>query len=307
MRIEPGVPNSHAAWRMDLARRIAAAYRPDAPIVALTVAGSVGAGLADPYSDLELDCYWLEPPSDEDRRHPVEAVGGRMTGFWDYDADDAEWSEDYRLGDLGVTLSNFTVGTVESFLDDVTLRADTSAIKHMRLAAILRCRPLAGESVVDGWRLRAARYPDQLAAAMVRQALTPEVLAGWAGRDALVSRCDDAALHALLSRVECAVLEAVLAVNRVYRPHRFLKWQRALLADLAHGPRDLTARLQRLWVDPGHEAVDEAEVLLLEVANLATDSTGADLADFLSALGERRPVLEPPVGSLGLRAGPLID
>jgi hypothetical protein len=282
---------------MDVARRIAGGYRPDAPIVALTVAGSVGVGLADRYSDLELDCYWAEPPSGADRRHPIEAVGGKMTGFWDYDADDAEWSEDYHVGDLGVTVSNFTAGTVESFLDDVTLRADTSAAKHMRLAAILRCQPLAGEPVVEGWRQRASRYPDQLAAAMVRQALAPDGLDGWASRDALVSRGDDAALHALLSRVELAVLEAVLAVNRIYRPHRFLKWQRALLADLPVGPRAAAARLQRLWALPGREALGEAEVLLLEIANLAAGSTGADLRDFLAAVAERRPVLEPPAGT----------
>jgi hypothetical protein len=225
-----GPPNRHVAWRMDVARRVAAGYRAGAPIAALTVAGSVGAGLADRYSDLELDCYWTEPPSDQDRRHPVEVARGVLTGFWDYDADDAEWSEDYQLGDLGVTVSNFTVGAVEAFLDDVTLRADTSAVKHMRLAAILRCSPLSGESLVLSWRERASRYTDALAAAMVRQALAPEVLTGWAGREALVSR----------------------------------------------GRRD------------------QAEALMLDVADLATGSTGADLGEFRAALADRRPVLEPP-------------
>jgi hypothetical protein len=289
-----GLPNRHVAWRLDVARRVAAGYRAGAPIAALTVAGSVGAGLADRYSDLELDCYWTEPPSDQDRRHPADVAGGVLTGFWDYDADDAEWSEDYQLGDLGVTVSNFTVGTVEAFLDDVTLRADTAAVKHMRLAAILRCSPLFGDCLVLSWRDRASCYPDALAAAMVRQALAPEVVTGWAGREALVSRGDDAALHELLSRVERAVLEAVLAINRIYRPHRFLKWQRALLAELPNGPHDLPARLGRMWVARGKPALDEAEALLLDIANLAAGSTGADLGDFRAAVADRRPVLEPP-------------
>jgi hypothetical protein len=291
---EPGGLNRHAAWRVDVASRIAAAYPTEAPIAALAVAGSVGAGLADNYSDLELDCYWLEPPSDLDRRRPVEAVGGEMTGFWDYDADDAEWSEDYLLGELGVTVSNFTISTVESFLDDVTLRADTSPVKQMRLAAILRCRPLAGERLIGGWRERALRYPDQLASAIVRQALAPEVLVGWAGREALVSRGDDAALRALLSRVELAVLEALLAINRVYRSHRLFKWQRAFLADLPQQPRDLAVRLQHMWAGGGRDAIAEAEALMLEIATLATRTTGADLGEFLVALAERRPALEPP-------------
>jgi hypothetical protein len=49
-------PNVHAAWRMAQARRAAQAYQPAPKLAALAVAGSVGSGLADRFSDLELDC-----------------------------------------------------------------------------------------------------------------------------------------------------------------------------------------------------------------------------------------------------------
>ena len=49
----------------------------------------------------ELDCYWSSPPGDADRSGPIGALGGELTGFWEYDEDDQEWSEDYLLGDLG--------------------------------------------------------------------------------------------------------------------------------------------------------------------------------------------------------------
>ena len=85
----------------------------------------VAAGIADRFSDLELDCYWIRPPADADRLAPVRALGGELTVLWDYDRDDQEWSEDYLVGELGITVSNFLVSSVEQFLDDVLVRANT--------------------------------------------------------------------------------------------------------------------------------------------------------------------------------------
>ena len=48
--------NVHAAWRLEQAERAARAYTSDEKLAALAVAGSVGTGLADRFSDLELDC-----------------------------------------------------------------------------------------------------------------------------------------------------------------------------------------------------------------------------------------------------------
>src|SRR5271169_2415849 len=103
---QPDEVNVHVAWRMAVASRAARAYAGNGKLAALAVAGSVGAGLADRFSDLELDCYWSSPPGDPDRIGPIGALGGELTGFWEYDEDDHEWSEDYLLGDLGVTVSN---------------------------------------------------------------------------------------------------------------------------------------------------------------------------------------------------------
>ena len=87
---------------MRVAERAAAAYTRNPKLAALTVAGSVGAGLADRYSDLELDCYWSEAPTDQDRQDPVKALGGELIRLWDYDGDEEEWSEDYRLVEVMV-------------------------------------------------------------------------------------------------------------------------------------------------------------------------------------------------------------
>ena len=153
---EPSRVSVHAAWRMALARRAAQVYAGNAKLAALTVAGSVGSGLADQFSDLELDCYWLSAPGDLDRISPVRALGGELTALWDYDADEEEWSEDYRLGELDVTVSNFLTATIERFLDEVVQHADTDPVKHMRLAALQHARPLLGEQAIASWRFIAA-------------------------------------------------------------------------------------------------------------------------------------------------------
>ncbi len=279
---------------MGVARRAALAYAGNAKLAALTVAGSVGSGLADRFSDLELDCYWHSAPADGDRTGPVHALAGELKQLWDYDKDDEEWSEDYGLGELDVTVSNFLVSTIERFLDDVVLNADSDPVKHMRLAALQRAHPLLGAELVAAWRGRAAGYPDTLITAMVERSLNPGVLAGWAARDALAERGDDLAFRDLLIRAGHAVFGAVLALNRVYLPHGQLKWQRALIMGLGVAPPLLAERLELMANASGAEAMQAAEALLTETVALAQARTDADLSSFRDELSQRRRAVNPP-------------
>jgi len=85
--------------------------------------------------------------------------------LWDYEPDDEEWSEDYRVGRLGITVSNFLVSSVEHFLDDVVLRASTDPVRHMRMAALQRSRPLLGAELMASWRAQADAFPGKLVSA----------------------------------------------------------------------------------------------------------------------------------------------
>ena len=279
---------------MAVARRIAGTYTGNPSIAALAVAGSVGAGLADRFSDLELDCYWVRPPTDADRLRPVRAVDGSLLALWDYDEDDEEWSEDYRVGELDITVSNFLVSSIERFLDNVILEASTDPVTHMRLAAVQRSHPLIGAELMASWRARAGAFPDELVTALVEQALTAEALRGWAAREALVSRGDDLAVTDLLARAGQAVFRAVLALNRVYLPHRQLKWQRHLIAGLALTPERFAERLGSLSTGRAATALRTAETLLAETAALAEAHSGADIGTFREALSERRRAIDLP-------------
>jgi Domain of unknown function (DUF4037) len=273
--------NVHARWRMAVAQRVARVQADNPGIAALAVAGSVGAGTAGRFSDLELDCYWLRPPTEADRLAPVVALNGELEVLRDYDGEDEEWSEDYRVGGLGVTVSNFLTATIERFLSDVVLETSTDPVRHMRLAAIQRCRPLRGAELIASWRTRADAFPDALVTVLVEQALALDALRGWAAREALASRGDTLAASDLLSRAGHAVVGALLAVNRVYQPHRQLKWQRQLVGELGLAPQRLAGRLASLSATPPGEAFETAEELLAETAALAQAHSGADLTDFL--------------------------
>ena len=289
-----GAENVHAAWRMRVAERAAGVYAGNRNLAALAVAGSVGAGTADGFSDLELDCYWVRPPAEADRLAPVRALGGELTALWEYDQDDEEWSEDYLVGELGITVSNFLVSSVEQFLDDVLVRASTNPVRHMRLAALQRCRPLAGTEMMASWRARADTFPRTLVSALVEQALAPEMLTSWSAREALVSRGDDLAVRDLLTRTGLVAVRAILALNRVYLPHRQLKWQRHLTTGLRLVPDRLAERLESLSNGQLGEALQAAEALLAEIATLAEAHCDADIGAFREALSQRRPAIGPP-------------
>jgi len=233
----------HVVWRLRAAERVAVAYGPAPNLAVAAVAGSVGAGLADRWSDLELDCYWREPPSDEDRRGPIRALGVDLEGFWDYDEDEEEWSEVYQLGPLAVTISNFTVTTVERFLDAVLNDSDLDPVKHYRLAAIGNARALRGARTLDTWRERLATYPDALVVALVEAALHPDRFPGWTARQALAERGDTIAVHSLLTTVAQGIFSAVLAINRIFQPHQLPKWQRRLLGTVPLRPTRIESRL----------------------------------------------------------------
>lgn len=292
---ESGEANVHARWRLALAEHAARAYASNDKLAALTVAGSVGTGLADRFSDLELDCYWVDPPGDLDRSGPVHVLGGELEALWDYDPDEEEWSDDYRLGELGVTVSSFLVSTIDRFVDDVVLRTVTDPVRHMRMAALHRCRPLHGPELISAWRARAV-YPDKLITAVVQRSLSADVLTGWAAREALASRGDDLAVQDLLTRAGHAVFGAVLALNGVYLPHLAVKWQSYLISELEVMPERFAERLRLLATGRNPQALREAETLLADTVQLVKARTDADISSFCEELSQRRRAIDPPSG-----------
>jgi hypothetical protein len=89
-------------------------------------------------------------------------------------------------------------------------------------------------------------------------------------------------------------VRAILALNRVYLPHRQLKWQRHLTTGLGLVPDRLAERLESMSNGRPGDAVQAAEALLTEIMTLAEAHSDADIAAFRELLSQRRQPLDPP-------------
>ena len=196
-----------------------------------------------------------------------------------------------------MTISNFTVTTVERFLDAVLNDRDLDPVKHYRLAAIGNARALRGAHTLDTWRERLATYPDALVVAVVEAALNPDRFPGWTARQALAERGDTIAVYCLVSAIAQAIFSAVLAINRIFQPHQLPKWQRRLLGTVPLRPARLESRLDDIWHAGPLAALAAAEALMYDTIELAERELGALFDQTRAALAEQRHAVEPPGSS----------
>ena len=114
---------------------------------------------------------------------------------------------------------------------------------------------------------------------MVGRHLHEDALDGWHNREALLERNDLLMLHALLVRVEHAVLGTLSGINRVYVAHSAMKWQDALADTITVAPDDLSRRLAEVFLAPPRARVEELEKLLAETLELVEgELPGIDLS-----------------------------
>jgi hypothetical protein len=260
--------NSDHDWsrrhRLALGRRIAPGYLRNPKVAAVLVAGSVGRGIADDFSDLELDIFWSAPPDEAERRAPIEAVAAELRAIHPFEQD--EWAETFLVAGVKVDTSMFLVETVEGYLTDLVDHAHPDHDKQVLVAAVLDAIPLHGRALVNRWRARAAAYPDALARAMVARHLAG--LSGWRHAEVLAARRDLVFLYDVVGQAIRALLGMLLGLNRRYLPHPRFKWLDQLVAGMSQAPADLASRLRTAYQAEPAVAVRELRRLLVETLQL---------------------------------------
>jgi hypothetical protein len=244
--------------RLRLAELIAPVYAANPKVAAIIAAGSVGRGTADAHSDIEVDIFWREMPTIEERMAPIAAAGWELLYS---EADANEWAEGFFIEGIKVDTSQFLVETIERWLADVVERADTEAEKQMIIAAIQDGRTLYGAELIDRWRERAAAYPDALARAMVAEhlAFRPRALLEmFAARDDLLI------LHRGLVEIEQRILDVLLGLNRMYMAHPYHKWLDWEVARMRVAPPNLGRRLRAILRAEPRAAAAEIHLLIEE-------------------------------------------
>ena len=285
--------NEASQWRLDLAREIALGYTENPKVAALVVAGSVGRGNADRYSDIELDVYWCEPPSDQDRMAPIVRAQGKVEIFWPYSAEEEEWGEEYDVSGVKVGISSFLTSSIDRWLTDVLEHDDTSILKQMRLAAIQHCIPLHGTPTIAAWQSKATNYGASLKRAIISEYLADEVFGAWYGRHMLAARDDRIMLYDLFCRVEKCIVGTLLGLNQIYLANPSFKWMDDTIAQMTHKPHNLAGRLKRAFSMDPPAGVAELDKLLAEtLALIETHLPAMDLTEFKVQLRRQRAVVE---------------
>jgi hypothetical protein len=270
------------AVREAIADRVAEAYRADPHVAAVLVAGSVARGLADELSDIELDVYWSQPPSPEERSAAVEGAGWERV----YDeVDEHEWADGLSAQGVKVDVSGFTTTTIEKYLD-AALAGDTEPELQVRVTAIRDGRALHGHELIEGWRRRVADYPEVLAVAMVEEGLA---LRSRERLEMLAARDDVVLLHRDVVDGIQGVLDALFGLNHVWCPHPHHKWLEWEATLLPLKPDRLVERIRALVVASPDDAVTGLGSLVDDTLALCeTHLPQADVATLRREFDHRR-------------------
>lgn len=282
--------NPHSAWRLELARHVAAEYIKNNKVAAIMVAGSVGRDLADEWSDLELDIYWHEPPTDDDRKRVIEAVGGEIVYYFPHEGN--EWSDAYIVRGLKFEISSFLASTIEQFSEDVTTRFDTDWEKQLRMAALNNSIPLYGQDLVERLRAKNAHYPDGLAEKIIRENID---FGGWNSVEFAFARGHLLMAFDLMSRVQRQMLYVLLALNRIYMGHPRGKWLEQFTEGMQHKPVNFAARTHTALSKCSPEGACEYDSVIAETFELvAQQFPQIDLTEIKKDVWFRRQPITGP-------------
>ncbi|GHO82329.1 hypothetical protein [Dictyobacter formicarum] len=121
--------NEASRWRYDLAQKMAPFYSENSKALLVEIGGSVARGWADRYSDIELGVFWIEAPTEEERRTIIERAGGVLKEMWPYHPEKQTWSELYSIDGVDFDVSHMTIERMERLLIDVLEHHDPNFLK----------------------------------------------------------------------------------------------------------------------------------------------------------------------------------
>lgn len=278
-------------WRFRLARHIAAAYAADPNAEVVMIAGSVGRGASDRFSDIEIDVYYAQPPSDRARQAAVARAGATLL---DMDQDPDEWAEELGFGSFHAATSTFLVATMERYLSQTLEAGQTAPLAQARIHSLLHSIPIKGSGLVERWRDRAAHYPDTLAHAMLAEHLDQRRF--WYAADMLAARNDVLLLHDVLLDAARKLVWALHGLNRRYAmtPEN-VKWLDETIAGLPAKPPDFGNRLKQLMrLQPADAVAAMAELIEETLALVEAHEPEFSTAPFREAGRGRVALVDPP-------------
>jgi hypothetical protein len=247
-----------------------------------TMGGSVAAGHADDFSDVEIHLWSAQPTTFEQRKAFLDTLSA--SAVWWHDQPGKDGSEWVRF---------------EAFDEIFELGWQTTESLDLVVNALAAGEPWGYGRVGIGWVLTrgaALRDKERLGEACARLLPYPSALAHIVAGATVANQWRDPqhrrTLAAVANRAQwfrltdelladaLAVLRVLFAVNGAYEPPNW-KWIEQEAAVLTNGPDDPVQRIRvalRATQDRPVEAVETMEALVRETIVFAADVTGFALA-----------------------------
>ena len=259
-------------WRIALARRIVPIYANHPKVKAVIVGGSVGRGIADHYSDVEIGVFWTEPPSEVERKTLAERVGivykEQMSPykFEPNHPGEEEADEDIYVGGgkdngFNVDIKHKTIAAAEQYLVEMF---DHCQPHDDRLAEVLsHSIPLYGQSLIEQWHRKIATYPTKLAQKIVQTQLRFEQ---WWLCEQFAKEEEMILVQEQFSERLAKIISVLAALNRVYVLE--IKWTDWSIKQLQIAPSNLIRRAKRMFAQPPQIAAQQLRQLIEETFDL---------------------------------------
>jgi len=265
------------------AHEIAAVYQANPTLRSIILTGSVARGHADLHSDVDLILLYQKRPSWAELQAAYERLQGTRRRLIKSENEIRKRiRETFYVGDILYDLKHSRVRAMErriskvvGYRDSAPLRfeaqawgfpqrdSDTADMFRAQAdtADILEGIPLYGCELFQQLRAKAAKYPDELARAMVKGHL--RFRPKWQLRTRIAERDDLLLLYEDFIESERNIIGVLLGLNRVYHPVSFKRID-SLVTKLSIAPNDLSVRLKRIFLDDPDYAVEQLEKLIEE-------------------------------------------
>ncbi|MFB4166794.1 DUF4037 domain-containing protein [Virgibacillus sp. JSM 102003] len=247
-----------------LASDIANIYEQNPKVEAVLLGGSVSRNWHDEYSDIELFVFWDGAPTDEERKAPIVELNGNIIHFHPYE--DEEWSETYITQGVKLEISNFLTDTIYKIINDVIISCDTNLDKQCIAATVYNGVSLSNDLVINSMKEKVSKYPYELSVAMVKE----NIFLGnrWNNREALLEREDWLMLYKVMVAVQTNLMSILFGLNRQFVHHPAFKWQKHTLSSMEITPKNLSNRLESIFLDDPKTSIRELEVIIEEMYEL---------------------------------------
>ena len=259
-------------WRIALAQKIVPIYANHPKVKVVIVGGSVGRGIADRYSDVEIGVFWTESPSETERKTLAERVGvvykEQMSPYkfnpnhpGEEEADENIYVGGEKDNGFNVDIKHKTIAAVEQYLIEMF---DHCQPHDNRLAEVLsHSIPLYGQSLVEQWRRKVATYPTELAQKIVQTQLRFEQ---WWLCEQFAKEEEMILVQEQFSERLTKIISVLAALNRVYALE--IKWTDWSIKQLQIAPSNLIRRAKRVFEQSPQVAAQQLRQLIEETFDL---------------------------------------